>query len=81
MTEEGATVAIVDIDKAAGETVAAGLPGSSFHPCDVISEAEVRATFEAVVAQHGRLDVLVNNAGIEGVNWPTHELELAEWSG
>jgi NAD(P)-dependent dehydrogenase (short-subunit alcohol dehydrogenase family) len=79
MTEEGATVAIVDLDKAAGETVTAGLSGASFHPCDVTSETEVRATFEGVVAQHGRLDVLVNNAGIEGVNRPTHELELAEW--
>ena len=79
MTEEGATAAIVDLDKAAGETVAAGLSGASFHPCDVTNEAEVSATFEAVVAQHGRLDILVNNAGIEGVNRPTHELELAEW--
>jgi NAD(P)-dependent dehydrogenase (short-subunit alcohol dehydrogenase family) len=79
MTEEGATVAVLDLDKAAGETVAAGLAGSSFHPCDVTSEAQVSASLEAVVGQHGRLDILVNNAGIEGVNRPTHELELAEW--
>ncbi|MFD1938932.1 MULTISPECIES: SDR family oxidoreductase [Nonomuraea] len=35
-------------------------------PCDVTSEAQVRALFEATVEAHGRLDVLVNNAGLGG---------------
>jgi len=79
MTEEGATAAVVDIDKAGGERVAGALAGATFHACDVTQEPEVAATVAAVVAAHGRLDVLVNNAGISGAPGPTHELELADW--
>ena len=37
-------------------------------PCDVTDEAQVRALFEAAVAAHGRLDVVVNNAGLGGTS-------------
>lgn len=44
----------------------ADLPGGLvFHECDVGDAASVRAMFQAI---GGRLDVLVNNAGISGVN-------------
>jgi NAD(P)-dependent dehydrogenase (short-subunit alcohol dehydrogenase family) len=80
MTEEGATVAVLDVDKAGGDRVASALPGATFHACDVTDEDAVRTTVDAVVERHGRLDVLVNNAGIEGANKPTHELSLEEWN-
>jgi 3-oxoacyl-[acyl-carrier protein] reductase len=35
-------------------------------PCDVTDEGQVQALFAATVAKHGRLDVLVNNAGLGG---------------
>ena len=79
MAEEGALVAVLDIDKAGGERVAGALAGATFHACDVTSEQDVSAALTAVRAQHGRIDILVNNAGVEGVNQPTHELPLAEW--
>lgn len=45
-----------------------GLPeGLVFHHCDVGDAVSVRAMF-AAIAHEGRLDVLVNNAGISGVN-------------
>jgi NAD(P)-dependent dehydrogenase (short-subunit alcohol dehydrogenase family) len=47
--------------------------------CDVSSEAEINRVFDEVVAVFGRLDVLVNNAGVAGANKPTHELTEAEW--
>ena len=73
MAEEGAAVAVVDVDaSAAGK-------GASFHLCDVTDEDAVAATLADVVARHGRLDVLVNNAGVSGLNMPTHEFPLAEW--
>ncbi|MEU2714090.1 SDR family oxidoreductase [Streptomyces sp. NPDC007205] len=37
-------------------------------PCDVTDEGQVRALFEAAVAEHGRLDVVVNNAGLGGTS-------------
>jgi NAD(P)-dependent dehydrogenase (short-subunit alcohol dehydrogenase family) len=75
MAEEGAAVAVVDIDAAAGAKTA----GTSFHLCDVTDEDAVAATLADVVARHGRLDVLVNNAGVSGLNVPTHEFPRAEW--
>jgi NAD(P)-dependent dehydrogenase (short-subunit alcohol dehydrogenase family) len=79
MTGEGARVAILDLDVPGGEGVVAKLPGASFHRCDVTDEDEVSGILNAVVARYGRLDVLVNNAGVEGTRRPTHELPLAEW--
>ncbi|KOV77087.1 MULTISPECIES: SDR family oxidoreductase [unclassified Streptomyces] len=37
-------------------------------PCDVTDETQVRAMFDAAVAAHGRLDVVVNNAGLGGTS-------------
>jgi NAD(P)-dependent dehydrogenase (short-subunit alcohol dehydrogenase family) len=39
------------------------LPGVEFRPCDVRDEVQVRALIASIVDSHGRLDVLVNNAG------------------
>jgi 2-deoxy-D-gluconate 3-dehydrogenase len=45
---------------------------------DVRDEASVNAMVVDTLARHGRLDVLVNNAGIN-IRKPPHELSLAEW--
>ena len=82
MCEEGCAVLIVDRDqqglKTAEKLHAAGHK-AAFQACDVTNEAQVKAAVQAAVDQFGRLDVLVNNAGIEGVNKPTDQYELAEW--
>lgn len=52
---EGATVAVVDLADAAD------------HRCDVTDPAAVASTFDAVAAEHGRIDVLVTSAGIANV--------------
>jgi NAD(P)-dependent dehydrogenase (short-subunit alcohol dehydrogenase family) len=64
----GATVAIFDV--AGGEDV---------DPVDVADEAQVEAAFARVVARHGRVDILFNNAGI-AIRRPTTELALEEWN-
>ena len=82
MSEEGCAVLIVDRDphgREVAEKIQAAGGKAAFHACDVTSEAQVKAAVQAAVDQFGRLDVLVNNAGIEGVNKPTDQLELSEW--
>jgi NAD(P)-dependent dehydrogenase (short-subunit alcohol dehydrogenase family) len=66
--KEGATVVIADVDEQAGRQAAAELQQAGGHAsaarCDVSEEPQVKRLIEAVVAEHGRLDVVVNNAAI-----------------
>ncbi len=65
------------------EAVAAGLRDAGAEaiaiPCDVRDEAQVQALVDGTVAAFGRLDVLVNNAGVGYMMKPTAELSLDEW--
>jgi NAD(P)-dependent dehydrogenase (short-subunit alcohol dehydrogenase family) len=80
MADEGASVAVLDVLDQPGDALANELSGSArYWRCDVSNEAEVARVIAEVVAHFGRLDVLVNNAGIAGTNKPTHELTEAEW--
>ncbi|WP_341912665.1 SDR family oxidoreductase [Polaromonas sp. YR568] len=60
---EGAQVVIADIDDSRGATLAAELGGLYVH-CDVGDKVQVDALVAQTLAAHGRIDVLVNNAGI-----------------
>ncbi len=73
----GATVVINSATSvAAGEALARELPGASYLQADVSDEDQARRLIERVVAGHGRLDVLVNNAGTTEVI-PHQDLEAA----
>ncbi|HZW04460.1 MAG TPA: glucose 1-dehydrogenase [Anaerolineaceae bacterium] len=62
---EGATVAFCDVDEQAGLALLAELgDGHCFHRVNVADRQETQAWVDAVAAQFGRVDVLVNNAGI-----------------
>jgi NAD(P)-dependent dehydrogenase (short-subunit alcohol dehydrogenase family) len=63
MAAEGAVIVAVDIDETAGAKVAAET-GGTFVAADVSREDDVQRLFDGVVAQHGRVDIAYNNAGI-----------------
>ncbi|MDO5639805.1 MAG: SDR family NAD(P)-dependent oxidoreductase [Neisseria sp.] len=64
--EEGARVAILDLDEATAQEAAASLPGEGHIglACNVADHAACAAAGQAVLAAFGRVDILVNNAGI-----------------
>ena len=80
---EGAIVGVLDVGAAAGAAVAAaiGAAGGAAIPlvADVSDETQMRAALDALVAQAGRLDAIVVNAGINGVWAPIDDLTPAEW--
>ncbi len=82
LAEEGAAVAVTDIQDGAGKDVVAEIEAAGgsaeFIHHDVTSEDEWIAVVAAVMAKHGRLDVLVNNAGI-GIGSSIIEMSLADW--
>jgi NAD(P)-dependent dehydrogenase (short-subunit alcohol dehydrogenase family) len=76
----GATVVVADISKEAAERVAGEVgSGATAVTADVGDEGQVRSMVEEVVADHGRLDVAVNNAGIGGDQVPTGEYPVESW--
>lgn len=63
--EEGAIVVICDVNQEAGEALVADLgANASFSIVNVADRAEVQAWVDGVVERFGRVDVLINNAGI-----------------
>jgi NAD(P)-dependent dehydrogenase (short-subunit alcohol dehydrogenase family) len=79
---EGAIVFVTDVDGAAAETVAHELRGEGHNAtaltADVSRGQDVTAMFRAVASVHGRLDVLVNNAGLN-VRGDFRHLSDADW--
>ncbi len=63
-TAEGATVVIADLDGDAAAEAAARLDGATSVRANVVDEDDVQAMVAHALGEHGRLDVLVNNAGI-----------------
>ncbi|HSN92893.1 MAG TPA: 3-hydroxybutyrate dehydrogenase [Anaeromyxobacteraceae bacterium] len=84
MAREGARVTIADLDGAAAARVAAELAAQGLAvtgvACDVTSEAQLHAALDGTVSAQGRIDVLVNNAGLQHVapieEFPLEKFEL-----
>ncbi|CAN2223584.1 FabG Dehydrogenases with different specificities (related to short-chain alcohol dehydrogenases) [Candidatus Nanopelagicaceae bacterium] len=76
---KGVTVAVADVQLETAEKFAQGLGnGSSAHLCDVTSPDSIHSTVEAVISQHGKIDILINSAGIVALA-PAEELQQSAW--
>jgi 2-dehydro-3-deoxy-L-rhamnonate dehydrogenase (NAD+) len=79
---DGHRVAIVDRDGPAANAAAQALgERAQAITCDITDSAAVNAMVWRVHATWGRVDVLVNNAGIVGPNKPLVEVTDEEWAG
>jgi meso-butanediol dehydrogenase/(S,S)-butanediol dehydrogenase/diacetyl reductase len=76
---EGARVMVADRDVEAAQRVAGALSGAQACPVDVADAAQVEAMVEAAVDAFGKLDVIVNNAGIGGTPTPVPDVPLEDW--
>ena len=72
---EGAKVLVAELDETNGQAVVdeitAAAGQAQFQRCDVTNEDEVKAVIKAAVDAFGRLDVMVNNAGVSEMDWDT----------
>ena len=76
---KGVTVAVVDLDENAAAEVARQLGGGCrAYGCDVADPASVDATVAQVMADLGRIDILVNSAGVARLA-PAENLSYADW--
>jgi 3-oxoacyl-[acyl-carrier protein] reductase len=81
LAAEGARVALVDLDKSAVEAAAGELGAASMAVvADVTRTDEVERAVAAVDTRWGRLDIVVNNAGITGGSKLTWELTDEDWN-
>ena len=80
---EGATVAVVDRNSPSGGATATDIEGDGgaarFVQADVSSAEEVRAMADQVLGAFGKIDVLVNVAGVQGMVADVVELPENEW--
>ncbi len=60
----GCRVTVFDVDVPSGEALAASLPGCDFRCVDIVDHGAVLGAVSAVRERDGRIDMLVNNAGI-----------------
>ncbi|MDX1580140.1 MAG: glucose 1-dehydrogenase [Alphaproteobacteria bacterium] len=78
--EEGAKVIVSDIQEERGKKVAAALgEHARFAKVDVTQEADIAAAVDLAVSEFGKLDIMVNNAGIVGAVGRIADTSIEAW--
>src|SRR5665213_1998579 len=79
LVSEGAHAAILDIDIVNAGRVATDAGNASVYRADVTDAAAMVMAIDRIIADHGRLDGAVNNAGVGGPFIPTADYPLDAW--
>jgi NAD(P)-dependent dehydrogenase (short-subunit alcohol dehydrogenase family) len=83
LAKEGSKVALSDIIDNEGREVVSEIKSSGgvaeYWHINVANKKEVEQAFADIYTKFGKIDVLINNAGISGVNRPTDEISEGEW--
>lgn len=79
MLRDGAVVYALDRNVDALDSAVAALPGLRSLPVDLLDEAATKAAFDTIRAETGRLDILANCVGIEGLRAVTEEQDIEVW--
>ena len=84
LAKEGARVAVTDILDTEGEKLVEEIKGmglvAEYWHLDTSNEKNVKEVIPEIHKKFGSIDVLVNNAGISGINKPTDEISYEEWN-
>src|SRR5262245_3892165 len=75
---QGATVVVSDIDESAAAAAAQNLPDATAQSCDVRDEHSVGELFDHTMHQHGKVDIVVANAGIATTS-PLLDMSFDTW--
>jgi pyridoxal 4-dehydrogenase len=78
LADEGATVVLADINGEGAKKAAADIPNATGMRIDVSSESDVQRMVDETVSEHGKLDVLVNDAAIVPFT-PWDDVTFQEW--
>ena len=80
LASEGAVIEILDLNDAAEACDEIRAKGGMAHStlCDVTDEAQIAAAVAGIEQRHGRVDILINNAGILSARQPWHTLSKAD---
>ncbi len=82
LSSRGASVVIGDLDEVGGQAAAEKISAAGrmalFHKADISKRQEARGLIDTAVARFGRIDILINNAGIQHVS-PIHEFDEDRW--
>lgn len=78
-TSSGAQVMIADITEEKGKILADTLKDSFFYQVDVSDPNQVETMVKTAIAHYGKIDIIVNNAGIPSLQAPTADCTLDNW--